>query len=129
MSNDSTQDKGSSATPKLAGFLGIKVGTLYSMGPTSRRIPFYRFVRSMLRFRREDLERWLARPCRRAGAVTHGHHQAWTRSHQHSLAALQALVEARPVMREGDVGRARMLYVLAGFNFERDDTRRGWWTS
>jgi hypothetical protein len=52
--------------------------------------------------------------------------EAWTRSHAHAMGALQALVEALDaVLREGDLGRARMLYVLAKTlaDFERDDTK------
>jgi hypothetical protein len=51
--------------------------------------------------------------------------ESWTRSQAHSLAALQALVEVLAAVLPLDLGRARMLYVLAKTlaDFERDDTK------
>jgi excisionase family DNA binding protein len=60
MSNDNaTSQGGLLGYAEASQLLGIKLGTLYSM-VHERRIPFYRLSGRMVRFRRADLERWLA---------------------------------------------------------------------
>jgi excisionase family DNA binding protein len=62
--NSSTLQRTSSALMRVgeaAAFLGIAEGTLYHwVSAKTRRIPCLHLGRRCLRFRREDLERWVA---------------------------------------------------------------------